>query len=816
MSHALPLLVLLPVTLLTTASASERMQQAVVAPGRVVVTTAALNGTVPMAGVEVELQLSDGSTLARTTTDVQGQVTFPDVPPGRYIVRAARPGFIATDSTPFDVRTDEVAHVLVDLSLTFVAPHVEVRAPTTPAEIAQPLPASDMLAGSVLDVAPLHGDDFQSLLPLLPGVVRGPDGRLRAKGGRPAQAALQISSTSLSDPSTGEFDLQLPGQSLESVELLANPYAAEYGRFSTSVVQIRTRRGSNNWEVNPGNLVPRLRDGLRKLRAFEPRFSVRGPLKTDRLFLSQDFQFRYVSDAVRSLPDEPTMDLTSFDSFTRLDSVLSPRHSLGALMVTFPRRVKHVGMDTFRPPEVSPTLRQSGVSLGIQDRFALSSNIVLETTVAGRLFDTHVDVDGDDPMVFTPETLRGSYFNDQERDVRSLQWVETLTISTQRWRGHHLFKFGTDIQHSEYSGESASRAVEVRRLDGSLAERTVFEPRTTQQVSATELALFAQDRWRLGARATFEFGVRVDRDDVIKRVQWSPRTGISWAVLPEGRGILRAGVGRFQQRTPLNVGAFEQFESRTIRQFGPGGAPGHVARLQNVASRDLRAPQAIAGNVEWNQRFARRLLLKVNYLRREGDDEYVLEPDASRGELRLSSTGQSKYAELELTMRYVGGDRRDVTASYVHSRGTADLNHYDQYYGNVRNPLVRINEYGPIASDVPHRLLVRGTFGLPGGWLFAPVFEIRSGFPWSAVDETQTFVGARNRSGRLPQVRTLDFSLARVWRVWKYRFNAGVRVYNVFGRSASRDVQSNVASPNYGSYFNPLERSIGILVGAAR
>ena len=59
---------------------------------------------------------------------------------------------------------------------------------------------SDMLAGSVLDSAPLQGDDFESLLPLLPGVVRGPDGRLRVKGGQPSKSALQISSASMSIP----------------------------------------------------------------------------------------------------------------------------------------------------------------------------------------------------------------------------------------------------------------------------------------------------------------------------------------------------------------------------------------------------------------------------------------------------------------------------------------------------------------------------------------------------------------------------------------------------------------------------------------
>jgi hypothetical protein len=100
-----------------------------------------------------------------------------------------------------------------------------------------------------MESSPLEGDDFQSLLPLLPGVVRGPDGRLRVKGGQPTQASLQVSSASLVDPSTGDFDLELPAPSVESVEVLANPFAAEFGRFSTSVTQIRTRRGTDEWEI---------------------------------------------------------------------------------------------------------------------------------------------------------------------------------------------------------------------------------------------------------------------------------------------------------------------------------------------------------------------------------------------------------------------------------------------------------------------------------------------------------------------------------------------------------------------------------------
>jgi hypothetical protein len=809
--------VLIAIAILCAVTRSAAAQDPVTV-GRVIATITVLEGTVQIGGVDVELHSVDRNmVIAKSMTDPSGRVTFPDVPSGRYVVKAMRPGFTPTDSAPFALQNGETAQVLLDLQLAFVAPSIEVRATPSATESFQPVSASDMLSGSVLEIAPLEGDDFQSLLPLLPGVLRGPDGRLRAKGGQPTQGALQISSTSLVDPSSGDFDLELPGQSLESVELLTNPFSAEYGRFSTSVVQLRTRRGTNAWEINPGNLMPRFRGAFKGIRGFEPRFSIRGPIQRDRLFLAQDFQFRYVNDPVKSLANEPLIKLTSFDSFTRLDGLISTRHTLGGLIVTFPRKVEHLTMNTFRPAEVTADFMQTGVSVGIQDRLALSPNAVLESTLAGRWFEIDITGENQQPMIYTPETQQGNFFNDQSRDVRSIQWVETLSLAVNNWHGEHLFKFGLDFQDSTYEGWSVSRPIDIRRSDGSLAERIQPGGQSIQEVGAAELALFAQDRWRLGPRMTLELGLRMDREDVVERVNWSPRAGISIGVLPEGRGILRGGVGRFRQRTPLNVGAFTQFESSTVTRFGPlGDTLSRPVLLTNVAGPELRTPEAVAGNIEWNQRFSRRFLVKANYLRRRGSHEYILEPDPSLGEVRLMSTGTSRYWEFEMTGRYLGGDRRDLTVSYVRSHGTADLNNYDQFYGNLRNPIIRPNEHNLIPTDVPHRLLVRGTIGLPGQWDFAPVVEIRSGFPWSAVDEMQDFVGPRNRAGRLPGVRTFDFSLSRRWHVWKYRFRGGIKLYNVFGATAHRDVQSNIASPSFGQFFNPLERSIGFVIGSAR
>lgn len=783
---------------------------------RVIVTVTTLEGTVQMPGVDVELRAAgDGLAIAKTTSDGGGQVEFPDVPPGKYVVAASRPGFITRISAPFDVKTGESKQVLLDIQLTFAAPAVEVRAEPSPTDSVQPVSMSDMLSGSVLDVAPLQGDDFQSLLPLLPGVVRGPDGRLRIKGGQPTQGALQLNSASLIDPSTGDFDLQLPGQAVESVEVLANPFLAEYGRFSTSITQVRTHRGTDTWEIKPGNLMPRFKGFLTGIRGFEPRFSIRGPLQKNKTFLSQDFQVRYASTRVTTLEGDTEYKLKSFDSYTRVDSIVSSRHLLGGTLATFPRKIENATVSTFRPPAVTPEFSQRGAAAALVDRFAITSDIVLETTLAGRMFEVEVGPQDSGPMVYAPQTQSGTFFNAQEREVTSFQWVQALSFS-RRWNGDHVLKIGWDTQRSHFDGFSESTPVEIRRLDGSLAELVTFQGRAEQQESGVETAFFGQDRWRLNNRVTFELGLRFDRDATTERGNWSPRAGVAVAVAPEGRAIVRGGFGKFVQRAPLNIDAFLSYDARTVSRFTNDLALGLPVTYRHAIVGELRTPEANVGNIEWDQRFSRRYLLKLAYLQRWGSHDFIVDPVAELGELQLSSSGESRYREFESTVRYLGGSRKDLTLSYVWSKGQADLNNFDQFFGNFRNPIIRPNEYGLIPTDVRHRMLLRGTLGLPGKWDLSPVFEVRSGFPYSAVDEYQDFVGARNSAGRLPTVTTLDFQLSRPWKLKKYRFRAGVKVYNAFGSSADRDVQNNIASPNFGQFYNPIERSISIVLGSAR
>ncbi len=813
-SYVLQALVLVCSAAQAPTSAAQTPQPAGSGAGRIIVTISLESLRIPQ--VKVELRSVDANVvIARTISDGVGQVTIPDVPPGHYVIRATRDGFADTTTSPFGVRPGEHEQVLVEMRLAFVRESVSVVAPAnSPTQSIQPVAVSDVLNGSKMDVQPLAGDDFQSLMATLPSIVRGPDGRLRIKGGTPTTGALQLSSASLNDPSTGDFDLELPSGAVESVEVLSNPFAAEYGRFSTSVTQVRTKRGTNEWQIKPDNLMPGFGRGF--VDKFEPRLSISGPIKKDRLLFGQYFQYRYVRTPVKSLPGEPALGLDSFDSFTRLDAVISARHSLTGGVIYFPRKITNPTISTFRPPDTTPKYTQEGFSAGLVDRLILSAHVVLETTFAGRLFEVDEPTKGTDAMVYAPQTQSGSFFNSQERSVRSYQIVEALTMSRD-FAGQHVFKVGLDLQDSRYDGDDFSQQLDVRRLDGSLAERTTYSPVLTHpEVSGLEFAVFGQDRWRLNDRVMFELGLRVDRDDIVETVNFSPRGGASISVLPEGRGILRGGVGKFDQRTPLDQGAFTQYQTQTVTRYDPLGqmlAP--PVTFQHVVGL-LKTPESLVRTVAWDERFGRKIFFKAGYLYRNGSHEAIVDPSVTDGLLRLSSTGESKYWEFEATGRYLASEHRDLTVSYVRSHSTRDLNDYDQFYGAFRNPIIRPNENSLSPTDVPNRIIIRGVQGVGGKWVFYPLFEWRTGFPWSAVNEFQDFVGERNRSGRLPSLTTLDFSLVRPWKFRKYSFVAGLKVYNALASKGDRDVQNNITSPDYGTFYNPIKRSIGFVFGTPK
>ena len=153
-----------------------------------------------------------------------------------------------------------------------------------------------MLTAKILKSVIQLNQDFQDALPLLPGVVRGPDGLIRIKGGRTNQANTLVNSASVSDPFTGQAALSLPAVAVQSVQVLSNPFSAEYGRFASGVVEVNTRSGTDEWKFLFEDPVPRFRwiDGnIHGVESASPHLTFAGPLKKGELYLFQSMGYGY-------------------------------------------------------------------------------------------------------------------------------------------------------------------------------------------------------------------------------------------------------------------------------------------------------------------------------------------------------------------------------------------------------------------------------------------------------------------------------------------------------------------------------------------
>lgn len=779
----------------------------------------AQQGKTLLPGVEImAIDANTGQSAGFAVSDEEGNFVLAGLPPGSYQLRALLPGFSELLEGPFQLSAGQELEISLNLEVEQISQDIEVVARRDRPET-ETATSEQMVRGEMIDVAPVKGEDFRDLLPLIPGVLRSADGRLSIKGGSPTQNNLLINGANVTDPTTSNFGATLPADAIDSVDLFPNPYATEFGRFSSGVVQIQTTQGNNKWHFTGNNFAPKLKRRLGPVMGIEkwtPRIGFRGPLVRDKLFISQSFNYRFARSLVRStrIPElEGDTQLESFLSFTQFDVNLNENHRLRATFSVFPQKLAYVNLDSFNPQEVTPNLTQRGLNIALSETWTVSPSSVLETVVSFSNFDVDIFGQGLKDMNLAPETNSGNFFNTQRRDTGTLQFRESLSHFYEGWGGEHVFKVGLDVLRSTFDGSSQSRDVNVLRNDGSLVEKIEFGGPSAQRERSTDYALFFQDRWRVNQRLLLEPGIRLDRDGSLNNFNFSPRFGFVFSILPEGKGVLRGGAGLFYDRTSLNVKAFETFEDRFVLRFGEDGvAPASdPIHFRHRSAQAMETPYSFTWNIEYDHRLTENLLFKTNFFRRMGFHEFLIDPiETSEGHfLRLDSRGRSRYWELEFTTRYDFDERHHLILSYVRSRARQDLNAFDDFFGNFRNPIIRENQFSLSNTDAPNRFLAWGNIPFIAKWSVAPLLEIRNGFPYSTINESRDFIGERNRAGRFRTFATLDLKFQRFIKIMGVRARVGFRIFNVTNSFNARDIQNNIHAPSIGTTFNSPGRAFG-------
>ena len=680
-----------------------------------------------------------------------------------------------------------------------------------------------VITTGVLRDAPLVDQKFQDALPLLPGVVRGPDGNLNIKGTRPSQSGILVSSLNVTDPVTGSPAIELPLEAVETVHVYSNPYSAEYGKFSGAVTSIETRSGSNNWRYLITGLLPRprLRDGhIFGIGAVTPRLAVGGPIKKDKLFFFQSLEYRFVRTNVPSLDDlderQSDIQRESVDSFTRIDYIVNRNHRLTGTFSIFPQKVNYFNLNTFNPADTTVNFHSRGWFLALNEQATFKSGALLQSSFSVKQFDGDIFGNSGEPYRITPDRNFGGWFNRQNRESRRYELLEVFNAAPVKWHGSHSFKTGFKFSHTSFSGSDRSNPVRIVRADGSTYQLLEYFGDGILQQRQLEYSAFVQNKWIVNSRFTVDLGLRFDRDQIGQDNNFAPRIG--FVVLPTAsqRTVVRGGIGLFYDKIPLNIGAFEQYQDLRVTTFGPNGLTltDGPRLFRNTSPSDLKNPYSIAGNLQVDHEFTKRLLLRLGYEERRTRREYIVEPistSAGEGAMLLQNAGRSLYRELQAVARFRFQEGRNIFLSYVRSQARGDLNDYNTYFGNLRHAVIRPNEYGRLPFDAPHRLLFWGDFALPRKIVATPVVEWRSGFPFSVLNEQQDYVGPRNGGGRFPQLVTLDLLVTKglkiPFRGKKYRGRVGVTIFNITNHWNPRDVQNNLASRAFGTFYNSPERS---------
>ena len=170
----------------------------------------------------------------------------------------------------------------LDLPLATLTQTVEVMAPASIVSAADTLGSSESISSRETDEF-ASGSGLGGALRLLASVIEVPGG-VSIKGGRPTQAGVQIGASTLTDPVLGLVHFTLPDDAIDSVAVMPNPYAVEYGRFSSGLVVIQTRRGGDAWHVRLNNLSPTFRSkrhqdlyNINGIAGWAPNFETRRP-----------------------------------------------------------------------------------------------------------------------------------------------------------------------------------------------------------------------------------------------------------------------------------------------------------------------------------------------------------------------------------------------------------------------------------------------------------------------------------------------------------------------------------------------------------
>lgn len=748
----------------------------------------------PLPGVTIEV-LEGATVTATITSEGDGTFVIPDVVRGSRV--AAKLGGFETVTLP----RAEAVRILLPIARTATT------AVVLGSTLSPESPTAPLLGGTLMatDIARLPNRRLQvrESLPLLPSVIRGPDGLMRLSGARPSESPMLLDGFDVTDPATGVTSITLAFEAVQGVEVLRDPMNVIHGDLMGALFKLETKPGDSHLMGLQG-FIPRPRfqnPGFGRIEGIFPRFFYANRHGRLRYFTAVEYNFERLTIPDVTQGSGPNIVEKSGSAFARFDIDVSPVHQLTIHGLIFPSGTDLQGLSVRRDELAAPTVSATDMFAGVTSRHLLGPSTLLTIRASVLSHDSRIRQNGTGSARLSPAGWRENWFSRVSRNAVRYSTAVALEKTIATARGTHEV--------------TASGSLRARRLTGTVAEDPVFVDNEGGQVVRAvhfgasssllsndwpyEAAL--RDLWRVSSRVQIDAGVRVDG---INRYGSMPsaRGGIRYALDDAGLTVVKAGVGNFVGKIPLAIPAFSGYPSRTESVFDEATGRASTASFQPAVGR-IRMPNAVAVTLQLERQIRPGLDAQVGFTRRRSTRLATLDVPDLGGDLAVRSNGRGDYEEYQISVRQVWAKNQQLFVSYVKSSARGELNDFMTLFAGFDQPLLQPGGMSKLAADAPHRWLAWGTVNLPFGLVASPVMEWHSGFPHSVVDSRYFYLGEPNRKS-FPAFMSVDLIAYKTVTLRERAADVGVQVFNVTNHNNPRDVYPVNAAYRHGTFANSV------------
>jgi hypothetical protein len=374
---------------------------AIVLPGTALasVTSGTVKGVVvddselPIPAVLITVSSENLMGIRSVETDANGRFYLAELPPGVYELVASKAGFTKKTYPKLAVNVGRNTILAIELPLQQAGEEmiIEEARPTIDTESAT---RGSVLTKEFLDRIPA-GRSYQQAVQMAAGVTGGANANIG--GASSNENTYMLDGVNITDPVTGTFSLNFNYDAIEQIEVLTSAFDPEYGYNLGGSINVVTRAGGNNLEVNTGiyytngNWAPKqdsryASDGYElaptdfdtQSETIRAGSTVSGPIVRDKVWYIASYQF------TRSLISNVGIDLPrDFDGhyvFTKLIAQLIAEYCVTVIAQTDPSAIDNLDQsDRFVKPEAQYRQAQGGFLTSLQWDWFISPEMFLET-----------------------------------------------------------------------------------------------------------------------------------------------------------------------------------------------------------------------------------------------------------------------------------------------------------------------------------------------------------------------------------------------------------------------------------------------------